>query len=529
MSTHKTMVSCGLESLGADPTKPSYLFASIYKANRPSDNVLPDYDGIMYDQQQASNLVRMMNYGLWAQTNWEPFFEFTTARDKLVYPIPIKANGTYYGDGSFMDSFSKYRNGLYKVLGMKPAKLIASIKGQSSNDIYQHMAIVFGVPANTQDKYMLSVLFDTLNHARINGITSLGFDADPGREQLYNCNLSRLPSYTRGDGVLPGHKKDDCWIEGGLTLTRQLENYWEQLSGFDISGGRDVHSWRGDNETKMMTWSQEMNKNSTGLFVPVTFDDIQTHQRMKKVTPLTNLAQILVTKVTVIKIPWYAQSWFKYILIVVMIIITIIVTVFTLGAGTPGIIAADSAVVGAIAGVVGAVVTNVVIASVLNVLLDYIISFVVEEVLKAALKPLVGKNLASLIAGIGGMIAGFAVGGFDFSNILSDAQALVNVAAKISNYVITDQMDELNKKMNAFQEEAHAEQQNINNHWETNGMQILSKDQLNPVINDPVAEFQLSQTDTICKAAVVTGYDIADIQMLQIKDHFKNGTSLNIG
>ena len=114
-----------------------------------------------------------------------------------------------------------------------------------------------------------------------------------------------------------------------------------------------------------------MNKNSTGLFVPVTFDDIQTHQRMKKVTPLTNLAQILVTKVTVIKIPWYAQSWFKYILIVVMVIISIIVTVFTFGAGTPGIIAADSAIVGAVAGVVGAVVTNVVITSVLNVLFDY--------------------------------------------------------------------------------------------------------------------------------------------------------------
>lgn len=535
MATHKTIVGCGLSSLGTDPKKQSYQFVSIFKANRPSDDVVPDYDGIMNSQKSTSSLTRLMNFGLWSRGKWQDFFQYKSDR-QIIDPVPIKANGKYYGDGSFMDDNKGYVIGFIKALGGKPFNLIKSMKNQNKESDYQHMAVVWGIPANTQDKFMLSVLFDTLNNARIAGVNSLGFDADQSREQLYICEFNSTPQYERGEGTLEGFVKDDCKLtyddkSDTCTLIRQTKSYWEKLYGWNIQGKRDVHDWRGDNSTPYMYWENEMNKGSTGLFVPITFDDIKYHQRLGKVTPLTNLAMLLVTQVKVIHIPWYAQSWFKWLLIVVVVIISVAIEVFTLGLGTAGVMAADSAIVGglttAAVAVLGGLISQALIASIVGAIVDYLIATIVMEAVKEMLKPLVGKKLANLLGGVAGAVTGsyLTFGAKLFQMPLKMIQGALNVADSVQKYVFGEALSAIQKKQDRLDEWQHQMDELLGNKYQTAGSITLDADELNPLIEDPVSRFQFNQRDVVCQAAVLTGYDIAQIQFNQIRDHYKNGTS----
>lgn len=535
MATHKTVVGCGLSSLGTDPAQKSYLYVSIFKATRLGDDVLPDYDGIMCSQQYTSSLLRMMNYALWSRGKWQSFFQYKSDR-QIIDPIPIKANGKYYGHGSFMDDNKGYVIGFIKALGGKPFNLIKSMMNQKDEGDYQHMQIVWGVPANTTDKFMLSVLFDTLNNARIAGVTNLGFDADSTREQLYVCQFTTSPQYERGDGILDGYKKDDCKLtydntSDSFTLIRQTKFYWEKLYGWNIQGQRNVHSWRGDNITPMMHWEKEMNKNVTGLFVPITFDDIKFHQRLSKVTPLTNLAMLLVTQVKVIHIPWYAQSWFKWLTIVIMVIVSITIEIFTLGLGTAGALAADSAIVGgltaAVTAVLGSFISQALISSIIGAIVDYLVATLVMEALKAMLKPLLGKRLATLLGSAAGAVAGsYATFGASlFQMPMKMIQGALNIANSATNYAFSQSFADMQKKENNLDIWQRQMKDMVKNKYEETGSLHLTADDLNPLINDPVSRFQFSQRDVVCQAAVLTGYDIAEIQFSQIKEHYKNGTS----
>lgn len=537
--SHKTLVSSSLTSLGSDPSKPSYLFMSVYKAVRvDGSEVLPKYTDILNQQRQGSGFLNLLSYAQWSLTNWIDYWAYTSNRKKSLFPIPLKLNGKYLGEGSIADNCKNYKIAYKKVFGQVPKRLIAGIKNQKNEGQYTYLSVVFGVPANTTNKYMLGVLFNTINNARLENVLELGFDAYSSYEQWYSCKLSNIPTYEIQDGVLTGYKKDDCKIvleNGTISIIRQHKNYWEKLSNFTLTGRRDVHAVRGKNITEDMDWIEESTKSATGMFVPVSFNDLQIEQDIRKTTALSNLAMMQITNVKIIHVPWYMESIFKVLLFIIIAVISAIVIVFTFGTATPAVVGSDTVIFAAIEGgltvVLGTIVSTAFIAALAAVLADYLIATLVLEVLKIVLKPIIGKPLSKLIGSLVGMVAGNFVGFGNLisTNLLGLIQEGLSITSSVDNYITQQGLQDYQNKERNLQNWEYSQQQTIDNAYNSHGMSVLDKNSLNPILNDPATFYAFNQTDVLCQANVLTGYDIIDIQMSQIKDHYKNGTAINIG
>lgn len=570
MSHHITVCSSTLVDLGESGKNPSYLLAAIYAANRNTDNdVLPDFDGTFQSYRTNSSINVFMRYSLWARNGWTTQLGFKAQRTAPMVPIPLKTWGKYVTEGSIVDSYSLLKTACKKATNALPKRLVASLKKDNSADNLTHIHLVWGIPANTTNKFMLSVLFDVIKNSTDNNILDLTYSGKDELDLQYNCHITNKPKYQRGTGFLKGYAKDDCtiqvgaftapvstdtdaeeWAEmdettssnatttvtfgsftdGGITLVRQHKGWWESISGFNIEGGKVTNQVRGKDKTPTLNWIDESKKGNTGLFVPVCFDDIKHRQRNTSVSDLSHLSQLLCINVKVISIPWYARGWFKILIQIVLAIVMAVITVFTLGVGTPGAIALWTGVSAAVSATVGVAIGYVLgeaIASIVSaVVANYIVSVIISEALKEILKPLVGKKLGTVLGGMAGSFAGSWNGvGLSF---LSIANMTVKLASGVSSAIFQHDLQKVQKKQNNLEEWSYQKKQEVDRAFQDHAERLLSQDVLDDVLQNPVARYQASQLDIVCKAAVVTGYDIADIQMNQIRDHYKNGTSTDI-